>query len=116
VIPSLVWSGRSLADGVVPGIQLSDTVKQIASDGIVQQTLDRSTLRLAQTPQLFKTSVIYDLHLRAQNESGGEGGAFDDAVLAETMGLKILIVEGSQRNMKVTYPEDFEIVSHWARN
>jgi len=111
-----VWKMRGLADGIIPGIEPADTVKMLGADHEVSQTLDRSRLRLIQTPQLFKTSVITDLHQRALNESGGEGGALDDSVLAEQVGLRVVVVEGDWENRKVTYQEDFELVSHWARD
>lgn len=111
-----IWTARKQADGVIPGVVPSDTVKTLTAQSEVSQTLDRSTLRLIQTPQLFKTSVIFDLHQRAFHEVGGEGGAFDDAVLAEQMGLRVHVVDGEQRNIKITHPGDWELVTHWARD
>ncbi|MCI3950206.1 MAG: ispD, partial [Acidimicrobiales bacterium] len=67
------------ADGAVPGLPVSDTVKRVAPDGTVLETLDRSALVTVQTPQAFRAGA-----LRAAHAGGGD--ASDDAALVEAAG------------------------------
>ena len=84
-------------------VSLADTVKQAADDGTVERTLDRSGLRAAQTPQVFR----YDLLLRAHREVTAE--ATDDAAMLEALGLPVKLFEGSAANIKVTTPDDLRL-------
>jgi len=87
----------------VPAVPLADTVKQATADGTVEQTLDRSRLWAAQTPQVFR----YDLLLRAHREVTAE--VTDDAAMLETLGLPVKLFEGSATNIKVTTPDDLRL-------
>jgi len=81
----------------------SDTVKLSDGKGFVKRTLDRRLVYRAQTPQAFRADIIRKLYL-----SGRRGPSTDDASLAESAGLKVKILEGSYRNMKVTTKEDLK--------
>lgn len=89
----------------VPGLRVSDTVKSVDVDGTVEQTLDRNTLRLIQTPQAFAFRPLLDAHARAAAQ--GREDFTDDAGLAEWAGLKVSVFEGESGNVKITNPEDF---------
>lgn len=89
---------------VVPGVPLVDAVKVVDGDRIVR-SLDRGTLRGAQTPQAFPRALIADLHETAA--SAGLEPA-DDAELCEREGIEVRTVEGDPLNFKVTTAEDFE--------
>ena len=91
-------TGASCCAVLVP-----DTVKE-ASAGYITRTLDRSRLMLAQTPQAFRCDLLMDAHRRA------EGDATDDAALVEALGVRVRIVPGSPRNIKVTTPADLAFV------
>lgn len=93
------------ADGAVPGVAVSDTVKVVDGLGAVVATPDRSTLRVVQTPQAFRADV-----LRAAHAAGGEGT--DDAELVERAGGRVIVVEGDPSNRKITRPDDLD----WARS
>lgn len=101
--------GRVLAplsegyDGAVPVIPVSDTVKRVRGDAVVE-TVEREGLVLAQTPQAFLAAVL-------RRASVGEGT--DCAALVEAQGGKIRAVEGDPRLLKVTSPEDLELVASW---
>ncbi len=88
------------ADGAVPGVPLSDTIKAVDETGRVTSTLDRSALVAVQTPQAFRAGV-----LRRAHEHGGSG-ATDDAVLVEALGGTVRVVPGDVGNLKITAPED----------
>jgi 2-C-methyl-D-erythritol 4-phosphate cytidylyltransferase len=90
-------------DGAVPMLPVADTVKRVR-DGEVVETLDRAELFVAQTPQAFVASA-----LRAA--AAGEGT--DCASLVEARGGRIKRVEGDMRLLKVTSPEDLELVATW---
>ncbi len=84
---------------VIPGIESIDTIKTIDSDGFVQSTLNRSSLRTVQTPQGFLTSLLREAHLI--NEE-----ATDDASMVERRGVKVKVIEGESQALKITTPAD----------
>ncbi len=91
------------ADGVVPALAITDSVKRLAADGSVAETLDRSTLRTVQTPQGFVVE-----RLRAAIAAAGDalGAATDCASLVEASGGRVVCVEGDEANIKVTTRAD----------
>jgi len=89
----------------VPVLPITDTVKVVDDEGRVQQTLDRSRLRIVQTPQAFAFALLLDAHRRAAAQ--GHDEFTDDAALAEWAGLTVATFEGDHLNMKLTTPEDF---------
>ena len=100
---SSACSGRwARASTAVPGLPVSDTLKR-HDGGVVTGTVDRSGLVAVQTPQAFPLGV-----LRAAHAAGDE--ATDCASLVEAAGGRVRIVEGDARLLKVTTPEDLELV------
>lgn len=89
-------------------VPAKDTIK-IVADGCVVTTPDRATLWLAQTPQAFRYDLIRSAHDRAATQGMR---ATDDAQLAEWAGLKVHVVQGDYRNLKITTPEDLELAEH----
>lgn len=85
------------ADGAVPIVPMTDTVKRIAA-GRVAATIDRDELGLAQTPQAFRVDVLTTAHARAAAD-GRE--VTDDAALLERDG-RVVAVPGDPMNFKVT--------------
>jgi 2-C-methyl-D-erythritol 4-phosphate cytidylyltransferase len=91
-------------DGVVPALPVTDTIKRARGDEVVE-TLQRSDLVAAQTPQAFVAPV-----LRAA--LGGDiAGAGDCAGLVERRGGRVKVVEGDRRLLKITEPADLEAVA-----
>lgn len=89
-----------------------DTIKEV-NDGVVARTLDRSTIRYALTPQCFH----YKLLRRAYEQVDvSDAGLTDEASIVERMGAKIVVVEGSPRNIKITRPEDILIAEAILKN
>lgn len=95
-----------LYDGAVPVQPLPDTIKQVNADGIVEATVDRTTLRAAQTPQLFRASV-----LRAAIAQAAQRGweATDEAALVERAGGVVATFPGEASNYKITTPADLSL-------
>ncbi|MBV9685856.1 MAG: bifunctional 2-C-methyl-D-erythritol 4-phosphate cytidylyltransferase/2-C-methyl-D-erythritol 2,4-cyclodiphosphate synthase [Alphaproteobacteria bacterium] len=88
------------AVAVIPCLPLSDTIKR-AEAGTIRETLDRSGLWRAQTPQGFHFDAILAAHRAAIGHE-----LTDDAAVAEAAGMVPVIVAGSDDNLKVTTPED----------
>jgi 2-C-methyl-D-erythritol 4-phosphate cytidylyltransferase len=83
-----------------------DTVKLADSKkGTVRKTIPRNEVWLAQTPQVFSTKILKRLY-----KNIGKANITDDAQLAEKLGIKVKIVEGSYANIKVTDKNDLKIV------
>ncbi|HEY6974435.1 MAG TPA: 2-C-methyl-D-erythritol 4-phosphate cytidylyltransferase [Nitrospiraceae bacterium] len=87
-------------------LPMRDTVKQVDSDHVIQRTVDRRPLWLAQTPQAFRRQWLQEAHRKAHAEGIH---ATDDAYLVEWLGHSVMVVEGSGENIKVTRPEDMVI-------
>ncbi len=87
-------------------VPVRDTVKRVAPDGMIETTIDRQSLWLAQTPQAFKIEVLRDAH-RLSRQRNVE--ATDDAFLVEQLGHAVSIVQGNADNVKMTRPEDLAV-------
>jgi len=104
LIDRAIAAGRKTG-AAVPGIAIADTVKQIDTGAMVAATLDRSRLRIVQTPQAFAFDLILDAHRRAA--AAGLASFTDDAALIEWAGHRVSVFEGEAGNVKVTTNEDF---------
>ena len=88
-----------------PAIPVKDTIK-VEQGGMIASTPDRSTLRAVQTPQVFD----FDLLRGALQKAEKDGAAVtDDCSAVERLGMNIRLVEGEERNLKVTTPLDLKI-------
>ena len=88
-----------------PAIAVKDTIK-VVQGGLVDSTPDRSTLRAVQTPQVFD----FDLLRGALGQAKTSGTKItDDCSAVELLGMKVRIVEGDERNIKITTPMDLKI-------
>ena len=97
-----VLAGLESHPGVIPAVPVADTLKRV-EDGSVSGTVDRSGLWRAQTPQGFRYADILAAHA---DFAGRE--LTDDAALLEAAGLTVGIVEGAERNFKITSKDDME--------
>jgi 2-C-methyl-D-erythritol 4-phosphate cytidylyltransferase / 2-C-methyl-D-erythritol 2,4-cyclodiphosphate synthase len=100
---AIVAAGASGA--AVPVVAVADTVKTVDATGSVTGTLDRTHLRMVQTPQAFAFAPLLDAHRRAA--AAGRDDFTDDAALAEWAGLKVTTFEGEAGNVKLTTDDDF---------
>ncbi len=91
--------------GAIAALPVTDTLKRVEGDTIVT-TVERQGLWRAQTPQAFPRDMIVDAHRRAAEEGFL---ATDDAALVERYGGRVVVVEGDQRNLKITRPEDLRL-------
>ena len=111
LIDAVIETARRFG-AAIPAIAVADTLKRIAADGSVAATLGREDLRLAQTPQGFRTTLLRDAYARAERD--GYRGT-DDAGLVEHAGGRVMIVEGSPLNFKITRPEDLDLAEAMLR-
>lgn len=94
---AVVDAVRGGADAAVPGVAVDDTLRARAG-GVV----DRDGLVAVQTPQAFRAAALRDAH-------AGGGEATDDASLVEAAGGKVVVVDGSPTNLKITRPSDLAV-------
>jgi 2-C-methyl-D-erythritol 4-phosphate cytidylyltransferase/2-C-methyl-D-erythritol 2,4-cyclodiphosphate synthase len=102
-VGSLLDALAAGAQGAVPALPVSDTLKR-GSAGRVTGTVPRDGLFRAQTPQAFRFDALLAAHRAAR------GDATDDAALLEASGEVVALVEGSEANVKITFPGDLERV------
>ena len=84
------------ADAVVPAVAITDTLREIGGG-----TIDRSGVVAVQTPQGFRAEALRAAHLKAPEGT-------DDASLVEASGGRVVVVDGDERNLKITAPIDLE--------
>jgi 2-C-methyl-D-erythritol 4-phosphate cytidylyltransferase len=94
-----------LTGAAVAAVPARDTVKQLVSGGKLQ-TLPREEIWLAQTPQIFAFSLLWQAHQKANQD---KFTGTDDASLVERLGLPVSLIPGDYGNIKITTPEDLAI-------
>ena len=105
-----VLQAASESGAAFPALPVTDTV-HVLENGTIRDTLDRSTLAAAQTPQCFRSDVLRDVLRRAA--AAGDDGT-DEAGLAARYGYKVRAVPGDAMNVKITRPEDLALAeSHF---
>ena len=88
-----------------PAIPVKDTIKAVQG-GIVKETPDRKLLYAVQTPQVFDLALLRGALKKAQQD---EAEVTDDCSAVERMGMSVKIVEGDERNLKITTPFDLKV-------
>ncbi len=113
-LPCGEGSPDSLPAGAIPGLPVTDTIKQVAVTGVgevVTSTPPRSSLRAIQTPQAFRMGPLFAAHEKhSRLGCDEESAATDDAALLELEGEPVVVVEGDPLAFKVTTPPDLEAV------
>jgi 2-C-methyl-D-erythritol 4-phosphate cytidylyltransferase len=99
VVTALLAAIEGGADGAIPGVPVTDTVKRVDGTNTVVETLRRPELVAVQTPQAFRALALRRVHV-----PGAE--ATDDAALIEAAGGVVVVVPGSERLRKVTTSAD----------
>ena len=87
----------------IAAVPVKETVKMVDAQGIIENTLDREKVWIAQTPQIFRSDIITEAY-RARR-----GEVTDDAALVEALGYKVKVYMGSYDNIKVTTSEDLAL-------
>ena len=102
-----VLDGLAHAPGVIPALPVADTLKRVDSNGRILETVARTNLSAAQTPQGFHFDKILTAHLAARGRE-----LTDDAAVLEHSGLAVLTVPGSTANSKITTQSDLIQMEH----
>lgn len=89
----------------VVAVRAKDTIKLGNNHAVVEKTLDRSSVWIVQTPQIFRKEVLVRAYEQAKSNNVE---ATDDSSLVEQMGIQPVLVEGSYDNIKITTPDDLE--------
>jgi 2-C-methyl-D-erythritol 4-phosphate cytidylyltransferase len=110
MVDSVIAAVCAGAPAVVPAVPVVDTVKEVGADQLVRSTLDRTALRVIQTPQAFRREVLEQAHAKSpsalmnseQPRPREAPPATDDAGLVERLGIPVLVVPGSEDAFKIT--------------
>ena len=98
-------------EAAIPVTPAAETLKEIAH-GLVVRTLDRSRTFCAQTPQAFRREILE----RTFRSLPQDQVWTDEASMLEAAGVPVAVVAGDKRNIKVTYPEDFQYAEYLLRS
>lgn len=109
-----------LIEGIVQGVKdhgaavaacrMTDSLKEVSEEGMIEKSVSRARIWAMQTPQGFRLSVL------AEACRKGAADAFyatDEAMLVERLGIPIYCVEGSAENIKITTPSDLKMAEHF---
>ena len=101
-----IYQARKSYGAVIPGLPVTDTIKRVEK-GIVQESVDRSSLYRIQTPQAFSFSLLWEVY-KTFLEKKEEGLSItDDAMMVEAFSKEQpYLVLGEEKNQKITVPED----------
>ncbi|HET7326759.1 MAG TPA: 2-C-methyl-D-erythritol 4-phosphate cytidylyltransferase [Nocardioidaceae bacterium] len=102
VVARVVAAVRAGAPAVVPVLAVTDTIKRVRGDEVVE-TVDRSALRAAQTPQGFSRTALQRAHAETTSV------ATDDAGMVEELGLTVRVVDGHAEAFKITHAFDLAV-------
>jgi 2-C-methyl-D-erythritol 4-phosphate cytidylyltransferase len=109
IVSAVIKQARSCGAAIV-GVPVKATIKQV--DGsIVEKTIDRRKLWEIQTPQVFKKELLVEAYGKFGNEV-----VTDDSMLVEKLGVKVRVVLGAYKNIKITTPEDLIVAEAIAKN
>jgi 2-C-methyl-D-erythritol 4-phosphate cytidylyltransferase len=112
LISRAVLTAKNFGAGCV-AVKATDTIKQISDDGFIIGTPNRRYLYSAQTPQAFEFNLILDAHRVAESQNLESS---DDSSLVERIGGRVVIVEGSYENIKITNPGDIPVAEMILKN
>ena len=101
-----IYEARKSYGAVIPGLPVTDTIKRVEK-GIVQESVDRSSLYRIQTPQAFSFPLLWEAY-KTFLEKKEEGLSItDDAMMVEAFSKEQpYLVLGEEKNQKITVPED----------
>jgi 2-C-methyl-D-erythritol 4-phosphate cytidylyltransferase len=99
-----VFEAAEKSDAAMLAVPVAGTLKRVAKDNTIEETVSRANLWEAQTPQVFRRTLL----LEAYSKRAGYV-ATDDAELVERIGAKVTVVQGSPINLKITTQEDLRL-------
>jgi 2-C-methyl-D-erythritol 4-phosphate cytidylyltransferase len=100
-----VFAAAEKYKAVIPGVRITSTVKKIDDAGRIIQTVDRTNLTQAQTPQVFQRELL----LKAYEQNTRVSDATDEASIVESIGHPVHVIDGWPMNIKITTSDDFRL-------
>lgn len=92
--------------GAVAALPVTDSLKEVSADGLIEKSIAREKIWSMQTPQAFLLSLL----IEAYRKAAGDGFyGTDEAMLVERIGVPIRCIQGSSENIKITTPSDLKI-------
>jgi 2-C-methyl-D-erythritol 4-phosphate cytidylyltransferase len=88
----------------IPAVPITSTIKRVAADRTITETVSREGLWQAQTPQVFRRQLLLDAYARRSGAA-----ATDEASLVEQLGHPVSVIEGWPMNIKITTRDDFRM-------
>lgn len=104
VVQAAAESGAAILAATV-----SDTIKEVTGQQVVR-TVPRANLRRALTPQCFRLDILKDAYAALPEIEASGLEVSDDSMLVERMGIRVVVIEGHARNIKITTKEDLALV------
>ena len=104
-----LWRAAQYAPALIPVQPVTETLKEIAPDGSVVRTMNRSSFVRVQTPQFFEFELLRDVHHELRHS---DQEFTDDAAMLESLGHRVETAAGHSQNIKVTFAEDLRGLSH----
>lgn len=102
------WNGLKEKGNAVPAIEVNDSIRVITAMG--SESINRAMVRRIQTPQCFRLADLKKAYDQPYNPK-----FTDDASVAESIGIKINLVEGNPENIKITTPFDLKLAEIFAK-
>jgi len=104
---SKVFQEAEKTGAAMLAVPVAGTLKRVAGDRTIEETVDRTNLWEAQTPQVFRRELLMEAYAKR-----GDLQATDAAQLVQQIGAKVTVVPGSPINLKITTKEDLRLASH----
>lgn len=114
------FKGALYTGAAILALPVKETVKMVNRKGEIKKTIPRSELWTAQTPQVFRRDILTRMYNFKRNKKIDHSHFTDDSLLAESLGVLVKIVPGSDKNIKITAPLDLVLAETiikrgWAR-
>lgn len=103
------YKNAEINGSAIPAIQSRDSIRILNKNG-TNEAIDRDSVLIIQTPQVFRANLLKESYKQKFEES-----FTDDASVIEKSGYPINIIDGDIRNIKITYPSDIDIAAIWMR-
>lgn len=100
-----IFAAAEMHQAAIPCLKISSTVKRVRDDAVISETVDRTGLVQAQTPQVFATSLLQKAFASCRNLAA----ATDEASLVEAISQPVHVIDGWPMNIKITTNEDFRL-------
>ena len=109
-----VFEAATQSGAAIPVVPVSSTLKRLAEDGTISDTVSREGLHMAQTPQVFRKDIISQAYASLQDKGPASISDLlitDDAQVVAAAGTPVTTIKGDARNMKITTKDDLKLAA-----